>query len=489
MSLDILVIDDEADIRDIISDILKDEGFNSRTASNSQQAFKAIAEKVPHAIILDIWLQNSDLDGLGILEMVKKQYPLMPIIVISGHGTIETAVKSIKMGAYDYLEKPFTHDKLMIILKRACESSKLRRENIDLKSKVIDKTEFVGNSNATLKLRSEVEKVSPTSGRVMIHGPIGSGKELVARLIHKKSKRSNAPFIVFSPTLINSNKIQQELFGEGERINSSGRHLYEKRTSILEAANNGTLYIDEIGDLPINAQNRMLKFLRDQVLVKNNDKNIKLDVRIITSTTKDLESQILCGKFSQDLFFRLNVVPITIPNLSERKEDIALLIKYFVKQLSKFSGLKEREFSDEAIVALQAYNWPGNVRQLRNVIEWTLIMNPPSQNAQNDIRSDMLPQDIINNSVNISKPDTNLDMMSMPLREAREVFEKQYLTAQMNRFNNNISKTSTFVGMERSALHRKLKTLSIHTASSKLSPSESDNSKVPATERILEMEG
>jgi two-component system nitrogen regulation response regulator NtrX len=465
MALDILIIDDEADIRDLISDILKDDGFSSRAAANSAQAFKAISEKLPNAIILDIWLQDSDLDGLGILEMVKKQYPLMPVIVISGHGTIETAVSAIKMGAYDYLEKPFTHDKLMIILKRACESAKLKRENIDLKSKVIDKTEFVGSAAITTRLRAEIEKVAPTSGRVMVNGAVGSGKELSARLIHKRSKRANGPFIVFSPIAMNATKIQQELFGEFERQESTS--LFDKRVSVLEAANNGTLYIDDVGDLPLNAQNKLLKFLRDQTLIKGT-KATKLDVRIVTSTTKDLQVEITHGRFRQDLYYRLNVVPLYVPMLAERKEDIPLLVKYFVKQLSKFSGLKEREFSDESIAALQAYNWPGNVRQLRNVIEWTLIMNPPSSSSSDKIRSDMLPQEVINNSVNISKPDTNLDMMSMPLREAREVFERQYLTAQMNRFNSNISKTSTFVGMERSALHRKLKTLNIHAANGKL---------------------
>ena len=486
MALDILIIDDEADIRDIISDILKDEGYSSRSASSSTQAFKAISEKTPNAIILDIWLQGSDLDGLGILEIVKKQYPLMPVVVISGHGTIETAVSAIKMGAYDYLEKPFTHDKLMIVLKRACEAAKLRRENIDLKSKVIDKTEFIGAAAITARLKSEIEKVAPTSGRVMVHGAVGSGKELSARLIHKKSKRANGPFIVFNSASMSASKIQQELFGDNERQENSS--LFDKRISVLEAANNGSLYIDEVGDLPVLVQNRLLKFLRDQTLTKSNSKSVKLDVRLITSTTKDLQIEITHGRFRQDLYYRLNVVPLVVPILADRKDDIPLLVKYFVKQLSKFSGLKEREFSDEAIAALQAYNWPGNVRQLRNVIEWTLIMNPPSPGAMEKIKSDMLPQDVINNSVNISKPDTNLDMMSMPLRDAREVFERQYLTAQMNRFNNNISKTSTFVGMERSALHRKLKTLNIHTANSKSPDLEKDDVPFLDSRDLLEIE-
>lgn len=460
MALDILIIDDEADIRDIISDILKDEGFTSRSAANSTQAFQAIATKIPNAIILDIWLQGSDLDGLGILEIVKKQYSLMPVIVISGHGTIETAVSAIQMGAYDYLEKPFTHEKLMIILKRACETAKLKRENIDLKSKVIDKTAFIGNAPMTIKLKSEIDKVATTSGRVMIHGAVGSGKELAARLIHKKSKRANRPFVVFSPASIGTKNIQHVLFGEQEGVEGN-QNVLDKKVSTLEAANNGTLYIDEISDLPIYSQNKLLKFLQDETLFFGSRAH-KLDIRLITSTTKDLQVEIAQGTFIQDLYYRLNICPIFVPVLAERKEDIPLLLEYFIKQLSQFSGLKIREFSNEAILALQAYNWPGNIRQLRNVIEWTLIMNLPTSGIMDKIKSAMLPQDILNNGVNIYKPDMNLDMLSMPLRNAREVFEKKYLIAQMHRFNNNISKTSTFVGMERSALHRKLKTLNIH---------------------------
>jgi len=321
MALDVLVIDDEMDIRDIISDILRDEGFSSRTAANSTQAFKAIAEKVPNAVILDIWLQGSELDGLGILEIIKKQYPLMPVIVISGHGTIETAVSAIKMGAYDYLEKPFTHDKLIILLKRACESSKLRRENIELRSKVIDKTEFIGSSSVIMKLKSEIEKVAPTSGRVMIHGGVGSGKELAARLIHKKSKKASGPFIVFSPTALTVTKIQQELFGDEEKQEQGT--VFDKRISVLEAAHNGTLYIDEVGDLPMVIQSKLLKFLQDQTIIKNN-KALKLDIRFITSSTKNMQEEIAQGKFRQDLYFRLNVVPLYVTNLSERKEDIPI---------------------------------------------------------------------------------------------------------------------------------------------------------------------
>jgi two-component system nitrogen regulation response regulator NtrX len=462
MALDVLVIDDEADIRDLISDILKDEGFAPYLAANSGQAFEIISNRVPFAIILDVWLQGSELDGLGILEIVKEKYPFVPVIVISGHGTIETAVLAIKMGAYDYLEKPFTQEKLTIMLKRACESAKLKKENSELKMRVIDKTDLIGNSPLMSKLKSEIMKVAPTSGRVMIAGPSGSGKELVARIVHKRSKRASGPFIVFSPTGMNSDKIHQELFGEPERQDANGS--FTKRLSILEASNHGTLYIDEITDLPLAVQNKLIKFLQDQIFERpGNNQQIKLDVRIISATNANIQTKVAQGKFRQDLFYRLNVVPIAVPSLAERKEDIPLLANFFIKQLAKYSGLKEREISEETVASLQAYHWPGNIRQLRNVIEWTLIMNPPGTGDSNLIKPDMLPSEILNNSVSISRPDTNFDMISMPLREAREVFERQYLAAQMSRFNNNISKTSSFVGMERSALHRKLKLLNIHT--------------------------
>jgi two-component system nitrogen regulation response regulator NtrX len=472
MSLDIIVIDDEMDIRDLVSDILKDEGFNPRAAGNSTQAFKLIADKLPAAIILDIWLEGSDLDGLGILEIVKKRYPLMPVIVISGHGTLDTAVSAIKMGAYDYLEKPFTHDKLVLVLKRACEATKLKRENLDLKSKIIDRTDLVGNCSVSSKLKADIEKVASTSCRVMIHGEIGSGKELAARLIHKKSKRANGPFVVYSPISGSADNTQQELFKELEIFNEKNPVITKQKLSILETANNGTLYIDEVGDLSPSAQVKLLSFLQNSMYEKSVNQSIKLDIRLITATTKNLQNEITLGKFRQDLYHRLNVVPIKMPSLSERKEDIAILVKHFVKQLAKSSGLKEREFADETISTLQSYNWPGNIRQLKNIIEWILIMNPVTPSGNNIIRPSMVPQEILNNNVAITKSEDNPDIMSMPLREAREVFEKQYLLAQMSRCNNNISKTSFCVGMERSALHRKLKLLNLHTSSKFLDDEE-----------------
>jgi two-component system nitrogen regulation response regulator NtrX len=404
------------------------------------------------------------------LEIIKKRYPMMPVVVISGHGTVETAVTAIKMGAYDYLEKPFTQEKLIIVLRRACEAAQLKRENFELKSKVPDRTELIGCSSAITKLKSDIDKVAPTYGRVMIHGENGSGKELTARLIHKKSKKTGGRFIIFSPTCMSPARMYQELFGE--LGNQDANSLSHKRISILEASNNGTLYIDEVQNLSMNVQVRLLKFLQDQVLERPSPaKPIKLDVRFITSTSINLLDAVKTGKFRQDLYYRLNVVPIKVPSLTERKEDIPLLIKYFVKQLSKFSGLKEREFSGETVAVLQAYNWSGNIRQLRNVIEWTLIMNPITSDNET-IKPEMLPSEILNHGAVIAKPDTNFDMLSMSLREARELFEQQYLTAQMVRNNYNISRTACAVKMERSALHRKLKLLSIHVTGTQKSLNE-----------------
>ncbi|WP_341757630.1 sigma-54 dependent transcriptional regulator [Candidatus Tisiphia endosymbiont of Ditula angustiorana] len=466
MSIDVLVVDDEADIRDLVSDILKEEGFTTKTAANSIQTFKILQERTPSAIILDIWLQGSELDGLGILEIVKKRYPLMPVIVISGHGTIETAVNAIKMGAYDYLEKPFSHDKLVILLKRACEAAKLKRENLDLKSKVIDKTELIGNSHITAKLKSDIEKAALATSRVLIQGKIGSGKELAARLIHKKSKRANAPFVIFSPICMDPDRVHQELF---EGIENQGII----RPSILEIVNNGTLYINEISGLPVSVQVKLLKFVQDQMFHKvGGSKAIKLDIRIIAATSKVIQEEISKGELLEDLYHRLNVISLKIPSLYDRKDDMSVLVKYFVRQLAKFSGLKAREFSDETIAALQVYSWPSNIRQLRNVIEWTLIMNPLSSNNNEVIKPSMIPPEILVNNASSAKQEDNVDMMTMPLREAREVFERQYLAAQMYRFNNNISKTSSFVGMERSALHRKLKLLHLHIPNNKFNEEE-----------------
>lgn len=457
MSYDVLIIDDEQDIRDLVKDILEDEGYSTRTASDSISAFKAINDYLPSVIVLDIWLQGSELDGLGILEIIKKKFPLLPVIVMSGHGTIQTAVTSIKLGAYDYIEKPFTSEKLLIMVQRSCESAKLIRENTELRLKIKTKNDLVGSSYSINQLKLAIDKVASTASRVLISGPAGSGKELVAKLIHQKSKRVNEPFFILNTSGINPDKINLELFGnDKQNINSY------RRSSILEFINNGTLFIDEVADLPISIQNKLLKFLQDQTIEKNG-KPLKVDVRVISSTRKNLQEEISQGRFREDLYYRLNVVPITVDPLCKRKEDIPILCDYLIKQIEKISGLSIKRLGEDAIAAMQNYAWPGNVRQLKNALEWLLIMH--QDKAINYIKADMLPPEILSNGLsNVSpKPDIHNEILLMPLREAREIFEKQYLIAQMNRFNGNISKTSAFVGMERSALHRKLKSLNIHS--------------------------
>ncbi|KAF8818312.1 sigma-54-dependent transcriptional regulator [Rickettsia endosymbiont of Cardiosporidium cionae] len=465
MALNVLIVDDEMDICNLISDTLDSRIYSTRVASNSYQALEEITKKIPNVIVLDVWLQGSEIDGLGILEIVKERYPFIPVIMISGHGTIKIAVEAIKMGAYDYLEKPFSHEKLLILIQRATEATLLKKENIELRSKVLDKLSLVGNSATITKFKSSIDKVASSSARIMIFGAVGSGKELTAKLIHKQSDRTTNPFVVFNPSLMTENKIMSELFGDTENNNSNVYHLLSKRLTILEAANTGVLYIDEITELPIKVQKRLIQFLQDQTIVRNGQ-SIKLDIRFITSTSKNIQSEIDKHNFRLDLYYRLNVISLKVPMLGEHKDDIPALVEYFVEQLSNFSGLKKRNFSSEALAALQSYDWPGNIRQLRNVVEWTLIMTPICDSECYEININMLPKEILDNKLKVETMHNhtnspNIDMMSMPLREAREVFERQYLAAQMNRFNNNISKTSNFVGMERSALHRKLKMLSI----------------------------
>lgn len=451
----ILIIDDEADIRELASDILTDEGFECITAANSVEAFEQINRKLPSVVLLDIWLQGSELDGLGILEILKQKYPQLPVIMISGHGTIETAVSSIKLGAYDYIEKPFTVDKLVITVKRACETLKLKRENSELRKKIVSKLEFVGNSLVINQMKNLIEKVAPTSSRILITGESGTGKELIARIIHKKSKRSSAPFVVLNSALLSDDNVNKELFGDFDRDAAPNYNI-----GIFELANNGTLFIDEVTDLPLNTQKRLLKFLKEQAPDKNNEE--KIDIRIIAASSKDLNEEIKQGRLLQELYYRLNVISITVPALRDRKEDIVLLSEYFIKYFERTSGFVKRIISKEAMATMQTYDWPGNIRQLRNTIEWLLIMTSNQEDPY--IKTSSLPQDVLGNPSmgTQSSSSINLDILSLPLREAREIFEKQYLTAQMARFAYNISKTSVFVGMERSALHRKLKLLNIH---------------------------
>ncbi|NBX03599.1 MAG: sigma-54-dependent Fis family transcriptional regulator [Alphaproteobacteria bacterium] len=462
MTADILIVDDEADIREMVSDILKDAKYSTRTASSSDTAFKAIAERVPSALILDIWLQGSELDGLGILEMVKNKYPHMPVIMISGHGNIETAVSAIKIGAYDFIEKPFKEDRLLLVVARALENASLRRENAELKTRGKLEMQLNGNSPMIQQLRASIDKIAPTSSRVLISGAPGSGKEMLARLIHAKSARAANNFVVMNAAGLTPDRVEAELFGIEDTNPTGGA----EKLGLFERAHNGTLFIDEVADMPMETQAKVLRALQDQSFTRiRGNQRVEVDVRVIAGSNRDLQSEIAAGRFREDLYYRLNVMPLRMPSLKERREDIPELCRYFLRRTSEMAGITARELSDEALVMLQAYPWPGNVRQLRNMMEWLLIMTSGRKDA---ISADELPPEILSSSPVLARPETNADIMSMALRDARELFEKQYLAAQIDRFGGNISKTSTFVGMERSALHRKLKMLGITAADEKV---------------------
>ena len=457
MSADILVIDDESDITSLICDILSDEHYHVRIANNSDQALQGLAERVPSAIILDIWLQGSELDGLGILERVMQKYPHVPVIMISGHGNIETAVTAIKMGAYDFIEKPFSAERLLLILERALETASLRLENNELRLRGNPETELIGRSSAVLQIRQMIERVAPTNSRVLLSGGPGVGKEVIARQIHQRSHRIKSKFVVLNAASMSPGRVDQELFGIEDNNPNGGA----ERVGVLERAHGGTLFIDEIADMHIETQSRFLRALQAQSFTRvHGDKPVMADVRIITATTRDLQAEIEAGRFREDLYYRLNVVPIKVPGLEERREDIPELCRYFIKRAAEISGMPKRELSQEAMAILQSYRWPGNVRHLRNIMEWLLIMAGGEANAP--IKPEHLPPELFETSSVMLSPEINSDILSMPLREARETFEKQYLASQINRFGGNISKTSHFVGMERSALHRKLKMLGLH---------------------------
>ncbi|MEZ5895880.1 MAG: sigma-54 dependent transcriptional regulator [Parvularculaceae bacterium] len=456
MSIDILVVDDETDIRDLVSGILEDEGFDPRTAANSDGVFAAIKERLPALVILDVWLQNSRLDGIEILEELKKAHPSLPVIIISGHGTIETAVAAIKRGAYDFVEKPFNSDRLIISVNRALEAARLRRENSDLKERGPD-LGIIGSSTAINTLRNVIEKVADARSRVLISGPPGSGKEIVARLLHTKSSRAEQPFLVVSAATIAPERMEEELFGvEGE--NGQPRSV-----GLMERAHGGTLMFDEIGDMPLETQSKILRVLVDQRFKRvGGDSAVSVDVRIVTTTSIDLLAEAEAGNFREDLFHRLNVVSIAAPSLAERREDIPALAAYYIDRISRSSGLPKRRLSNEALAALQTYHWPGNVRQLRNVIERTLILM--GRDPALEIACEHLPSEVIDEGFSIPAGEGLEQIIALPLREARERFEREYLIAQINRFGGNISRTATFIGMERSALHRKLKALGVNGA-------------------------
>lgn len=454
MSADILIVDDEADIRGLVAGILEDEGHRTRTASSSDEALKAIEERRPNLVFLDIWLQGSRLDGLQVLELVKAQHPDLPVVMISGHGNIETAVSAIKSGAYDFIEKPFKADRLVLVADRALEASRLKREVKELRTRSGQTSRIIGQSGAMNQLRQTLERVASTNARILISGAPGSGKELAARSIHGFSPRAQGPFIVINAATITPDTMEAELFGiEGQ--NGKGR-----RVGALEEAHGGTLYIDEITDMPRETQNRILRVLVDQNFQRiGGTTRVHVDVRIISSSSRDIGQEIQMGRFREDLFHRLSVVPIRVPSLSERREDVPELIQFFMEQIGLSSGLSKREIAEDAMAVLQTHDWPGNVRQLRNIVERLLILC--AGDADVAISADMLPADIGALVPNTPNGSGGEKLMGMALREAREVFEREYLIAQIARFSGNISRTSEFIGMERSALHRKLKSLGV----------------------------
>ena len=452
MAHDILIVDDEIDIREMVAGILSDEGYETRTAGNSADAIASINERAPSLLLLDIWLEGSEHDGLELLDIVRRGYPGLPVVMISGHGNIETAVSAIKRGAYDYIEKPFKSDRLFLVVDRAIETARLRRENEELHLRVGRSSELIGEAPVMNTLRQAIEKVAPTGSRILISGPPGSGKEVVARLLHARSRRASHPFVVVNAASMAPERMEVELFGT--------ELAEDRRTGTFERAHRGTLFVDEVADMPLETQGKILRVLQEQSFERvGGNSRVSVDVRVVTATNRDLSAEIVSGRFRQDLYHRLAVVPIQVPALCDRREDIPVLTRYFLKRTVEISGLPVREISDDAIAALQSYNWPGNVRELRNLIERLLIMAPGS--SDEPIAATMLPAEVSSQTLTAGRREGSEALMSMPLRDARETFEREYLVAQINRFGGNISRTAGFVGMERSALHRKLKALGV----------------------------
>lgn len=453
MASDILVVDDETDIRDLVAGILSDEGHETRTAFDSDSALAAINDRVPRLVFLDIWLQGSRLDGLALLDEIKKQHPELPVVMISGHGNVETAVSAIRRGAYDFIEKPFKADRLILVAERALETSNLKREVSNLRKRSGETFELLGNSLAMNQLRQTIDRVAPTNSRIMITGPSGSGKEMVARAIHAQSSRVDGPFVTVNAATITPERMEIELFG----TEMDGG---ERKVGALEEAHGGILYLDEIADMPRETQNKILRVLVDQQFERvGGTKRVKVDVRIISSTAQNLEGMIAEGLFREDLFHRLAVVPVQVPPLAQRRDDIPTLVALFINQVAEQAGIKPRRISEDAMAVLQSHSWPGNVRQLRNNVERLMIL-ARGDDVDAPVTADLLPAEI-GDTLPRTPTDSDQHIMALPLREAREMFEKEYLVAQINRFSGNISRTAEFVGMERSALHRKLKSLGV----------------------------
>jgi two-component system, NtrC family, nitrogen regulation response regulator NtrX len=455
MAHDILIVDDEADIRMSIAGVLKDEGFATREAANSNEALAAIQARQPTLVILDIWLQGSEYDGIEILRQLRDEMATVPVVMISGHGTIESAVEAIKIGAYDFIEKPFKSDRLLLVVARAIEAAQLRRENAELKLRAGGELDLVGASPAINQLRQQIERVAPTGSRVLITGAPGAGKEVVGRLLHARSRRAAGPFVAVNCATMRPDSLEIELFGcEG------GNGLGPRKIGTFERAHGGTLFLDEVADMPIETQGKIVRALQEQTFERvGGSRRVEVDVRVVASSNRELAAEIAASRFREDLFYRLNVVPIRVPPLRERREDIPLLARHFMERGAEAARIQARDFGEDSLAALQAYSWPGNVRQLRNVIDWLLIMAPGD--TSEPVRADMLPNEITAIAPSVVKWDKGSEIMSLPLRDAREVFEREYLLAQVTRFGGNISRTAAFVGMERSALHRKLKSLGV----------------------------
>ncbi|MGH1446676.1 MAG: sigma-54-dependent transcriptional regulator [Cognatishimia sp.] len=450
---DILIVDDERDIRELISDILEDEGYTTRLAGTSDDAMREVTSEQPALMILDIWLKDSQMDGIDILKAVKRDYPDVPVVIISGHGNVEIAVAAIKQGAYDFIEKPFNIDQLLVVIRRAMETSRLRHENQALKRQDVKATEMIGQSSAFRTLVSQLDKVTKSNGRVMLLGAAGSGKEVAARYIHADSNHANGPFVSVNCAGVEPDRMEEVLFGR----ETSDRGV---EPGLLEQANGGVVYFDEVADMPLGTQSKILRVLVDQRFTRvGGSESVSVDFRVISSTSKDLDTEIAAERFRQELYHRLAVVPIAVPSLEERREDIPMLASHFINDFNQSQGLPMRELSDEAIALMQTMTWPGNVRQLKNLIERVLILG----DGTGQIEAKELPGDESPASED-GRVVLSGALATLPLREAREAFEREYLLTQINRFGGNISRTASFVGMERSALHRKLKSLGVVTS-------------------------
>ncbi len=456
MAHEILIVDDEPDIRLLLEGILRDEGYETRLAADSDQAIAAFRARRPSLVILDIWLQGSKLDGLGILKAIQGEEPVVPVVMISGHGTIETAVAALQQGAYDFIEKPFQSDRLLAVVRRALDAARLARENAELRLRAGPETTLHGESAAIVAVRAQIERVASTGSRVLISGAAGSGKEVAARMIHARSRRADGPFVALNCATLAPNRFEEELFG----IEGSPDGVQPRRTGLLERAHGGTLLLDEVADMPAETQGKIVRALQDQTFERlGGSTRVKVDVRVLAITNRDLQAEIAAGRFREDLYYRLAVVPLRVPSLRERREDIPDLARLFMARSAESAGLPKRELSADALAALQSYEWPGNSRELRNLMDWLLIMAPGGTDV---IRVDMLPPTVGQGAPALLKFDNAADVMGLPLREARDLFETQYLQAQLLRFGGNISRTAGFVGMERSALHRKLKQLGVN---------------------------